>query len=63
VENTKLPLCVAPPFVPTAEGSSSRGILVEDVFQFPDTAGRVVADSGVRLVFGCEEGETGEIYR
>ncbi|KAF5836020.1 aspartic peptidase domain-containing protein [Dunaliella salina] len=46
-----------------AEGSSSQGVLVEDVFAFPDTAGSMAGGSNVRIVFGCEEGETGEIYR
>jgi hypothetical protein len=49
----------------TAEGSSSKGVLVDDVFAFPDVSGNVGTDesSSVRLVFGCEEKETGEIYR
>mmetsp|Transcript_22652 Transcript_22652/g.62543 ORF Transcript_22652/g.62543 Transcript_22652/m.62543 type:complete len:640 (-) Transcript_22652:415-2334(-) len=46
-----------------AEGSSSQGVLVEDVFAFPDTAGSMAGGSSVRIVFGCEEGETGEIFR
>lgn len=40
-----------------AERSSSEGWMIEDTFGFPDS------DSPVRLVFGCENGETGEIYR
>ncbi|GIL60482.1 hypothetical protein Vafri_15027 [Volvox africanus] len=40
-----------------AERSSSEGWMVEDVFGFPD------AQPPVRMVFGCENGETGEIYR
>lgn len=40
-----------------AERSSSEGWLVEDDFRFPD------AGLPVRLVFGCENGETGEIFR
>eukprot|EP00967_Tisochrysis_lutea_P133458 scaffold234319_cov21-Tisochrysis_lutea.AAC.3 len=50
-------------FTPAAEGSSSQGVLVEDVFAFPDTAGSMAGGSSVRIVFGCEEGETGEIFR
>lgn len=40
-----------------AERSSSEGWLIEDNFQFPDN------HTAVRLVFGCENGETGEIYK
>ncbi|GAX76326.1 hypothetical protein CEUSTIGMA_g3772.t1 [Chlamydomonas eustigma] len=40
-----------------AEQSSSAGFLVEDRFQFPDSKG------DVKLVFGCESDETGEIFR
>ncbi|GIL85438.1 hypothetical protein Vretimale_10621 [Volvox reticuliferus] len=40
-----------------AERSSSEGWMVEDAFGFPD------AQPPVRMVFGCENGETGEIYR
>ncbi|KAG2424657.1 hypothetical protein HXX76_014381 [Chlamydomonas incerta] len=40
-----------------AERSSSEGWMIEDTFGFPDS------DPPVRLVFGCENGETGEIYR
>lgn len=37
--------------------SSSAGFLIEDHFAFPDDKGPV------RLVFGCEADETGEIFR
>jgi len=58
----------------TAEGSSSQGVLLEDVFAFPNVEGKIAtpeapAPSGgfgystVRLTFGCEEKETGEIFR
>lgn len=59
----RLTSCVAR--APAAEGSSSRGVLVEDVFAFPDVADRVWNDSSshLRMVFGCEEKETGEIYK
>ncbi|KXZ54970.1 hypothetical protein GPECTOR_3g137 [Gonium pectorale] len=40
-----------------AEGSSSQGWLIEDAFGFPDD------QPPVRFVFGCENGETGEIYK
>lgn len=40
-----------------AERSSSEGWLIEDNFGFPDRK------EPVRLVFGCENGETGEIYK
>ncbi|PNH07727.1 Aspartic proteinase-like protein 2, partial [Tetrabaena socialis] len=40
-----------------AERSSSEGWLIEDAFGFPDD------QPPVRMVFGCENGETGEIYR
>jgi len=44
------------------EGSSSEGVLLEDVFAFPDVKGKVDPSANVRLVFGCEEKETGAIY-
>jgi len=40
-----------------AEQSSSAGYLIEDRLAFPDTQGPV------KLVFGCEDDETGEIFR
>ncbi|KAG1666106.1 hypothetical protein FOA52_010896 [Chlamydomonas sp. UWO 241] len=40
-----------------AERSSSSGFLHEDAFDFPD------ANGPVRVVFGCESDETGEIFR
>ena len=40
-----------------AEQSSSAGFLIEDRFAFPD------ADGPVKLVFGCESDESGEIFR
>ncbi|KAG2496491.1 hypothetical protein HYH03_005316 [Edaphochlamys debaryana] len=40
-----------------AERSSSEGWMIEDAFVFPDN------QPPVRMVFGCENGETGEIYR
>lgn len=40
-----------------AEQSSSQGWLVEDDYRFPDNG------TAVRLAFGCETGETGEIFR
>jgi len=40
-----------------AERSSSAGFLLQDHFAFPDAA------PPVKLVFGCEADETGEIYR
>ena len=40
-----------------AERSSSSGILIQDCFAFPD------AKEAVKLVFGCESDETGEIYK
>ncbi|GFR53015.1 hypothetical protein Agub_g15707 [Astrephomene gubernaculifera] len=40
-----------------AEKSSSEGWMIEDAFGFPDD------EPPVRMVFGCENGETGEIYR
>ncbi|MEW5312356.1 MAG: hypothetical protein WDW38_003997 [Sanguina aurantia] len=40
-----------------AEKSSSEGWLVEDLFTFPDQQAQT------KVVFGCENGETGEIYR
>ena len=40
-----------------AERSSSEGWLLSDVFAFPD------GGPPVGVVFGCEAGETGEIYR
>uniref|UniRef100_A0A7S0RJ26 Peptidase A1 domain-containing protein n=1 Tax=Chlamydomonas leiostraca TaxID=1034604 RepID=A0A7S0RJ26_9CHLO len=49
-----------------AERSSSEGFLLEDNFEFPDTPGSVAAgqkNPDVKLVFGCEQQETGEIYR
>eukprot|EP00879_Flechtneria_rotunda_P002524 GHRR01002722.1.p1 GENE.GHRR01002722.1~~GHRR01002722.1.p1 ORF type:complete len:475 (+),score=86.21 GHRR01002722.1:1876-3300(+) len=39
------------------ERSSSQGRLVQDVFSFPDNATKVP------VTFGCENSETGEIYR
>ncbi len=54
-ENT--PPCFVSLPLPTAERSSSEGWLIEDAFGFPDGL------PPVRLVFGCENGETGEIYR
>lgn len=40
-----------------AERSSSEGWLIEDAYSFPDNK------TTTPLVFGCENGETGEIYR
>lgn len=40
-----------------AEQSSSEGKLVRDVFTFPNQRTRVP------VAFGCEDGETGEIYK
>lgn len=40
-----------------AEKSSSEGWLLEDLYSFPDN------QSSTPVVFGCENGETGEIYR
>jgi hypothetical protein len=39
---------------PTAEQSSSAGLLVADLLQ--------LRDGGVEVVFGCETKETGEIF-
>ncbi len=50
-----LPPSLALPW--TAERSSSAGFLLEDVYAFPDAHGPV------KLVFGCEQDETGEIFR
>lgn len=41
----------------TAERSSSSGYLYADMFAFPDS------DGAVRVVFGCEDDETGEIFK
>ncbi|KAJ9521793.1 hypothetical protein QJQ45_024661 [Haematococcus lacustris] len=49
-----------------AERSSSEGFMLEDVMRFLDVEGSVASDSiapEVRVVFGCEYTETGEIYR
>ena len=40
-----------------AEQSTSSGFLIEDRFAFPDDG------QPVNLVFGCEDDETGEIFR
>lgn len=49
-----------------AERSSSEGFLLEDVFAFPDYPGSIPKGTkppDVKVVFGCEQQETGEIYR
>lgn len=48
---------LCPPLTP-AEKSSSAGFLLEDVFAFPDEK-----KDPVKVVFGCENDETGEIFK